>query len=160
MSTGSVTTFVQYFNAKNDFMKRITVAALMFTSIHALAQKMDASKVPAPVKASFTKNFATVKDAKWEKENGNYEANFQQGGKKMSATFDANGAWLETENAIEVSSLPAAATTYLAANYKGEKIKGAAMLKMANGETHYEAEVKGMDVLFDEKGKFIKTQKD
>ncbi len=126
----------------------------------AFAQKIDASKVPATVKATFAKSFADVKDAKWEKENGNFEANFRQGDKKMSATFDPAGAWLETENAIEIGALPASAATYLARNYKGEKVKEAAKLKMANGETRYEAEVKGTDVIFDEHGKFIKTQKD
>ncbi len=141
-------------------MKKVFVIAALIAAIPAFAQKMDASKVPAPVKATFSKTFATVKDAKWEKENGNFEANFTQFGTKMSATFDANGAWLETENAIAVNALPPAAASYLATNYKGEKIKGAAKLKMANGETHYEAEVKGIDVLFDSNGKFIKTQKD
>jgi hypothetical protein len=141
-------------------MKSIFVTGMLLASMQAFAQKMSESKVPAPVKATFNKNFATVKDAKWEKENDNYEANFQQNGTKMSATFNANGTWLETENAVDVSELPAAATTYLASNYKGEKVKGAAKLKMANGETHYEAEVKGMDVIFDETGKFLKTQKD
>ena len=141
-------------------MKNLFIAGLMLASFPAFCKKIDASKVPAPVKATFSKNFAGVKDAKWEKESDNYEANFNQKGTKMSATFDSNGALLETENAIEIGALPTAATTYLAANYKGEKVKGAARLKMANGETHYEAEVKGMDVLFDEKGAFIKTQKD
>ncbi len=141
-------------------MKKMIIAGLVLLSVSASAQQMNAAKVPASVKASFSKSFASVKDAKWEKENGNYEANFLQNGKKMSATFDPNGICMETENAIEISALPAAATAYLANNYKGEKIKDAAMLKMANGETHYEAEVKGMDVIFDANGKFIKTQKD
>ena len=141
-------------------MKKMIVPGLMFLSMSAFAQQIDASKVPVTVKANFAKNFADVKDAKWEKENGNFEANFRQGDKKMSATFDPAGTWMETENAIEISALPRAAATYLANNYKGEKVKEAAKLKMANGETHYEAEVKGTDVIFDEQGKFLKTQKD
>ncbi len=160
MPTESVATFVQYQLPKNSVMKKRIFTSLMVASVSVSAQKMDASKVPAPVKATFKKNFAGVKDAKWEKENGNYEANFQQNGSKMSATFDPVGIWLETENAVEISALPAAATAYLAKTYKGAKVKDAAKLKMANGETHFEAEVKGMDVIFDENGKFIKTQKD
>ena len=159
MPTESVATFVQFY-FKNSSMKKILVAGLLLASVSVSAQKIDASKVPAAVRATFGKNFAGVKDAKWEKENGNYEANFQQNGNKMSAAFDQGGTWLETENAIEISALPAAATAYLAKTYKGEKVKEAAKLKMAIGETHYEAEVKGTDVIFDENGKFIKTQKD
>jgi hypothetical protein len=56
--------------------------------------------------------------------------------------------------------LPASIADYVAKNYKGEKIKEAAKLKMANGDINYEAEVKGMDLIFDANGKFIKSVKD
>ena len=141
-------------------MKKMLTIGLMLVSIATLAQKIDGSKVPSSVKKTFTENFAGATDVKWEKENGNYEANFKQNNQKQSATFAPSGTWMETEQGIEISALPAAATAYIAKNYKGDKIKEAAKLKMANGETHYEAEVKGMDVIFDEKGGFIKTQKD
>jgi len=141
-------------------MNKIIIIAFILATVPAFAQKLDASKVPAPVKKTFTENFAGATDVKWEKEHGNYEANFKQNNQKLSATFAESGALMETEQGIEINTLPAAATAYIAKNYKGDKVKEAAKLKMANGETHYEAEVKGMDVIFDEKGNFIKTQKD
>ncbi len=124
------------------------------------AQKIDASIVPAYVQSAFNKNFLGITTVKWEKEKGNYEANFKENGQKMSAVIDANGRLLETETAIEAGSLPTDAKAYIEKNYKGEKIKEAAKLKMANGDTNYEAEVKGMDLIFDANGKFIKSQKD
>ena len=139
--------------------KRIIIALLLCTTA-TFAQKMEASKVPDGVKATFNKSFPGIKDAKWEIEKGNYEANFKQGTEKMSALFDTNGKWLETETAIPVNTLPANVAAYIAANYKGEKIKEAAVLKMANGDNNYEAEVKGMDLIFDSNGKFIKAIKD
>lgn len=141
-------------------MKKMIVIGLMLASMPAFAQKLDVSKVPASVMAAFNKNFSGINDAKWEKEKGNYEANFKQNGQKMSALFDANGGWLETETDIAINTLPAAVTEYIAKNYKGEKIKEAAKLKMANGDDNYEAEVKGLDLIFDAKGKFIKSVKD
>jgi len=136
------------------------VIGLMFVGITAFGQKIDASKVPSSVQSAFNKNFPDIKDAKWEKEKGNYEANFKQNGQKMSALFDANGTWLETETDIAITALPKAATDYIEKNCKGEKIKEAAKLKMANGDNNYEAEVKGMDLIFDANGKFIKKVKD
>ena len=133
---------------------------LMLVTIPVFAQKMDASKVPAPVKSTFSKNFPGITSVKWEKEKGNYEANFKQNEQKMSALIDANGSLLETETAIDASSLPSEALIYIGANYKGEKIKEAAKLKMANGDINYEAEVKGKDLIFDVRGNFIKSQKD
>jgi hypothetical protein len=140
-------------------MKKIIVFGMMLASVSAFAQKINASKVPASIQAAFNKSFPGIKDAKWEKENGNYEANFNQNGQKLSALYDPNGAWLETETAIEVSELPASVKDFIAKNYKGDKIKEAAKLKMANGDNNYEAEVKGMDLIFDMNGKFIKKMK-
>ena len=50
------------------------VAAIGFS---ACAQKLDASKVPAAVKAAFAKQYPGA-TAKWEKENGNYEVNLDR----------------------------------------------------------------------------------
>lgn len=141
-------------------MKKIALFALMVLSIAATAQNINASKVPPAVKDAFGKNFAGIKDVKWEKEKGNYEASFVQNKQQLSALFDANGKWLETETKIEADALPSSIKEYITSNYKGEKIKEAAMIKMANGENNYEAEVKGMDLIFDANGKFIKKMKD
>ena len=135
---------------------------LLFVSgitLKAFAQKLDASKVPYAVKTSFAKDFPGM-STKWEKENANYEANFKMDGKTMSALYDAKGNKQETETDIKVSDLPQSVKDYIAQNYKGEKIKEAAIITRANGEVNYEAEVKGMDVLFTNDGKFIKTAKD
>jgi hypothetical protein len=141
-------------------MKRIIVVGLMMASMSAFAQKIDASKVPGATLATFNKSFPGVKEVKWEIENGNYEANFKQNGEKKSVLIDAKGGLVETEIGIAVSALPAGVAEYVAKNYKGEKIKEAAKLKMANGDINYEAEVKGMDLIFDANGKFIKSVKD
>ena len=141
-------------------MKKVLFMLLMIAGFHSFAQKIDAAKVPAPVKNAFNTIFSGVAAVKWEKEKGNYEANFLQNSEKMSALFDEKGTWLETETAIKTSDLPASITDYIGKNYKGEKIKEAAKLKMANGDNNYEAEVKGMDLIFDANGKFIKSMKD
>ncbi len=116
-------------------------------------------KAPVAVITAFAKDFPGT-SGKWEKEGNEYEVNFKQNGKTMSALYDANGNKVETEMDIKVSDLPAAVTVYLAQHYKGAKVKEAAVITKANGEINYEAEVKGMDVLFTKDGKFIKTAKD
>jgi hypothetical protein len=141
-----------------NLMKKAIAVLLVLSSFAANAQMMNVSKVPAAVTASFAKNFPAVSNAKWEKEHDEYEANFKQNGQKMSASFDAAGTLKETEKTIPVASLPSTATKYLHEHYKGESVKEASELKMADGSTYYEAEVKGMDVIFDGTGKFVKTQ--
>ncbi len=141
-------------------MKKLTIVCCLLVGTYAFAQKVATSKVPAAVISTFNKSYPGIKDAKWEKEKANYEANFRQDNKKMAALYDANGALMETETGIEVSTLPAGAKEYLTKNCKGDKVKEAARLVMANGDINYEAEVKGMDLIFDAKGTFIKKVKD
>lgn len=112
------------------------------------------------MKAAFSKTFPKVNTVKWEKENNGFEANFKENGKATSAVFDASGNWQETERAIPIARIPAAAKVYLNAHYAGKKIKEAAELKLADGTTNFEAEVDGMDIIFDGNGKFLRTAKD
>lgn len=123
----------------------------------AFAQKSDA---PAAAKAAFAKAYPGMSKAAWEKEDGNYEVSFENGGKKMSALYDAKGVLKESEVSIQVSELPAAVITYMNQHYKGINIKGAAKITKPDGSIQYEAELKGKDILFDSTGKFTKETKD
>ncbi|MBA3828434.1 MAG: PepSY-like domain-containing protein [Taibaiella sp.] len=140
-------------------MKQLTFIGLMLITLPAFAQKMDAGKVPAAVKESFTRNFPGT-TAKWELEKKNYEANFKKDSHNMSATFDPAGKWMETETNVTMAALPSAAKEYINKNYSGKKIKETAEIKKADGTVNYEAEINGMDVIFDQQGKFIKAAKD
>jgi Putative beta-lactamase-inhibitor-like, PepSY-like len=136
-----------------------SAAAISFFSFTAHAQKLTSANVPEAVKAAFVKDFPGI-TTKWEKENTSYEASFKQNGNTMSALYDAMGNKTETEMDIKISQLPSAVLTYVTGHYKKEKIKEAAIITKANGEVNYEAEVKGMDLLFTKEGKFISTAKD
>ena len=128
-------------------------------AISACGQKLDASKVPAAVKASFVKKYPGL-ITKWEKEDGKYEASFTQNGNTMSAMFEPNGTFTESETEIKVTELPASISAYVKEHYKGKTIKEGAKITRADGSVNYEAEVAGKDVMFDANGKFLKEVKD
>ena len=128
-------------------------------AISACGQKLDASKVPAAVKTTFATKYAGL-SAKWEKEDGKYEANFKQDGNTMSAMFMPNGTFTESEMDIKVSDLPASVLLYLKQHYTGKTIKAGAKITKADGTENYEAQVNGKDVIFDANGKFIKEVKE
>lgn len=136
----------------------MTVAA-MITSL-TFAQKTQDKNVPAAVKSSFQKQYPDAKEVKWEKENGNYEAEFEQTETDYSVLLDASGNILETEIEISSDALPAKAKEYISKNYAGQKIKEAAKIIDAKGTVTYEAEIKGTDLLFDSNGVFIKEVKE
>ena len=143
------------FAVKLRNMKTPLFMLATITTLSCFAQK----DIPAAVQESFKKNFPNVTVKKWEKEDGNFEANFSKDGKTMSATFNAKGAWMETETDIAIKDLPASVSSYVKEHYSGATIKEAAMLKTPKGDM-YEAEVKGKDLLFDMNGKFLKEEKD
>ena len=117
------------------------------------------SKVPAPVKAAFAKKFPAVTKVMWEKEDGNYEANWGgKGNEDHTAVFTPTGEFSESSNAIPVKQLPANALTYLKEHYKGAKITEAMLVTDASGKTFYEAEVNKKDVVFDANGNFVKKE--
>jgi Putative beta-lactamase-inhibitor-like, PepSY-like len=142
-------------------MKKVFLifAVIATINLSAHAQKMAAARVPAAVKTAFAKQFVGA-TAKWEKENAEYEAGFKMDGKEMSALFTAEGKMTESEVSMKPTELSAKILAYLKANYKDKKIKGAAKITKADGTVNYEAEVNGVDVMFDANGKFLKEVKD
>jgi len=145
-------------------MKNVLGIALLLLALNnvAFAQNKETKQtkvmVPTAVKQAFEKQHAAVK-AKWDEENGKYEAGFKQGKQEISILYNADGSVEETEVEIPVSELPANSRAYVA-NQKLGKIKEAAKITKANGTVEYEAEVIAGDVLFDSHGKFIKLSKD
>ncbi|TMI85647.1 MAG: hypothetical protein E6H10_02735 [Bacteroidetes bacterium] len=147
--------------SKCYFMKELffIVVAATIAVLPACGQKLKESQVPALAKTSFQKKYPGVKGS-WDKEDDNYEVNFKQDGKAMSAVIDKNGTIVETETDIPVTDLPRAVRDYMKAHYAGVKVKEAAKIVKANGDVNYEAEVNHKDVIFDVNGKFIKEAKD
>lgn len=136
----------------------MTVAA-MFTSL-TFAQKMQDKDVPATVKTTFQKQYPDAKELKWEKENGNFEVEFELKETEYSVLLDASGNILETEIEISIDALPSNAKDYVLKNHSGQKIKEAAKITDAKGTVTYEAEIKGIDLIFDSNGNFIKDVKE
>jgi hypothetical protein len=88
-------------------MKKLIMMPALFAAIafSACGQKLDVSNVPAAVKITFAKQYPGA-TAKWEKEDGKYEATFKQGVNELSAMFEPNGTFTESEMEITVAELP------------------------------------------------------
>lgn len=138
----------------------ITTIALSLVVCFASAQKVKEAEVPATVKDAFAKKYAGAKVEKWEKENGDFEAEFDWNKAEMSALFDATGTFKEEETEIKTAALPAGAKDHCTKNYAGWKIDEASKITDASGKVSYEAEIeKGkeeMELFFDESGTFTK----
>jgi hypothetical protein len=99
-----------------------------------------------------------VKKVNWDKEKENYEAEFVHNKQELSVTYNAEGKKLETETEIPVSQLPTAVHQYINTKKLG-KVREASKIEKADGSVEYEAEVNGTDYIFDQHGKFLKSEK-
>ncbi len=137
----------------------VMLASMLMVSC-ANAQKVDEANVPAKVKEAFTNKYPGVKAEKWEKENTDYEAEFDWNKIESSATFDSNGNFKEFEQEIKSSELPKTVVDYCTKNFAGYKLSEASKITDASGKLMFEAEMeKGkdhFDAIFDEQGNFIK----
>jgi Putative beta-lactamase-inhibitor-like, PepSY-like len=124
------------------------------------AQSVKEDKVPVAVVSAFHKLYSAVKNYSWEMEDGNYEAEMDHGKMKASAVFDAAGNLMMTEKDMAVSELPPGCADYVSKNYPGIAIKEAAEITSAKGVKTYEAEVKGVDLIFDANGNYAGQEND
>lgn len=140
-------------------MKKIALlSACIILAASAMAQDIKTKDVPANVKAALVKKYPNATKVNWEKEKGNYEANWGgKSGEDTSVQFTPAGVFVEEVDAIAVTELPAAIPAYVKAHYNRAKIKEAGKVTDANGKKMFEAEIKGKDLLFDQDGKFIKV---
>jgi hypothetical protein len=130
---------------------------ILFLGTIANAQKVKSTEVPTVVKSALQSQFPSASKVTWEKEKGNFEANWGgKSGEDHSVVFTPAGGLVETLDAIPVSKLPKPVFEYVKKNYKGAKISEAGKGKDANGVTFYEAEVNHKDLVFDENGNFQK----
>jgi Putative beta-lactamase-inhibitor-like, PepSY-like len=116
--------------------------------------------VPAVVKSSLYRKYADARNVTWEKEKGNYEANWGgKSGEDKSVQFTPAGDFIEIVNAIPASQLPASTITYIKEHYKGSHISEAGKVTDAKRKLSYEVEVNRKDIIFDEKGNFVQAEK-
>lgn len=135
----------------------VATAGCFLLSAATMAQKVKSSLVPAAATAALAGKYPAATKVTWEKEKGNFEANWGgKSGEDMSVTFSPSGTFIEQVQAIKVSELPAGVAKYVKEKYKGAKVTEAGKVTDAAGKTMYEAEVKGKDLLFDEKSNFLK----
>lgn len=137
-------------------MKKIILASLILSFSMVFANAQTNINVPQSVKTAFMKKYPDAMKVTWEKEKGNFEANWGgKSGEDNSAMFTPSGNFVEIVNAIPISELPASIAPYIKAHFNGATIKEAGKVTDAKGKQTYEAEIKGKDLIFDLNGKYI-----
>lgn len=137
----------------------ILAALFMAFSFTAFGQ----NSLPATVKTAFSKKFPTVKNAKWAQEGKTqWEAEFKLNAKSMSANFDYQGNWKETETELSKSSLSKKLMETLSNKFPGYAVKGVAFSQTPKQSVYEVVIEKGeskLEVSLDKNGKIVGQEK-
>ena len=136
--------------------KSLTVILFGLTGSSLTAQELDPKKVPAVVKTSFNKTYPGT-TAKWELEEGKYEASFTDRSVNTSVLLDAGGVLFATEIDITQDQAPETALAYVQQHRGDKTIKEVTKITKADGTVNYEIEVGGDDLIFDAMGVFLSS---
>jgi len=143
-------------------MKRIFFVVLMFVAFNLGAVGQTA--VPENVKAVFEKMFPEAKSIKWSAEDSKtWEAEFKMKCKKMSANFDGDGKWMETETEMKARNLPDNVLNVVKTEFPGYRIDEACLVESPDMKA-YEIEIEKkeagkeieLEVLVSADGKILK----
>ena len=134
-------------------------ALLMAISFTACSQ----SKVPEAVKTAFNKKFPAAKEVEWGMEGKTeWEAEFELNEKDMSANFDLQGNWKETETDLENSDIPSVVMQVLNTKFPGYKVKDAAYTETPTFSAYEMVIKKGeskKEVVINKTGKILSIKK-
>ena len=129
-------------------------------------KKIPLDKVPAAVLGAVKAKYpgAELTGAEKEKEKGVtvYEVALKDKGRRIEATFEADGTLVSVEKAVSVKDLPRAVADALDAKYPKAKVKKAEE-ETEGDKLTYEihlvtAEGKKMEVVFDRSGKVVEEE--
>lgn len=141
-------------------MKIILSLFIVFACFAQLqAQKLMKKEVPAAITTVFNKTHALARDVDWIKSGNYYEAKYYSGKRFKYITYDSAGTLLKTEVKVIFSSLPTSIIEYMKTNHKDHKVEEASKMTDAKGVITYLTHVNMMDLIFDAKGTFIKSEK-
>ncbi len=136
----------------------LVLSSFMLAILSVQAQDIKESEVPAVVKEKFATMYPSVTNAKWEKEENGFEAEWMDNRLETSTLFDARGNFVHREEAIQTSAYPAGVMDYVAKNLAKQKIAEAEKITDAAGVITYKAEIAGADYIFDSNGKFVRKE--
>ncbi len=140
--------------------KYVMILSAMFMAISFTACSQ--SKAPVAVKTAFSKKFPTVKKTNWDREGKTrWEAEFKLNGKEMSANFDLQGNWKETETDLKENTLPANVDSVLNSQFSGYKVKEVAFSETPERNAYEIVIKKGeskLEVTIDKAGKLLSKE--
>lgn len=139
----------------------IVLTAFLLLATNGVFAETKDPEVPKVIIDAFNEKFPDAKDVEWEKDDLNYEADFEYGGYEYEVTYSADGTWLETKKEIDVKEIPEKVLSAFKLLYPKAKIVEVEEVETPKSkfyEIEYKRRWKKREVIFDSYGKQL--QKD
>jgi len=137
--------------------RTLLLVVFIFQIQTSYAQRRKQVVVPDTVKKALQMKFPDAIVSAWENEGTLYEAELEYHKKFFSVLIDHTGKILNTEEAIDPALLPEGIKNYIVKNLKGKKVRDAAKITDAAGRVSYQADIAGLEYVFDTKGNLLKA---
>ncbi len=136
-------------------LKIVGLIMLIAIGLNSVTAAINKTEVPQAVLEAFNKKYPKATDVEWEKDDLNYEVEFELEKVEYEATFSEDGTWLETETEITAKELPEKVASAFKAAYPKVKIKGVEKVetpKISFYEIEYKKGLKKREAFFDKDG--------
>jgi uncharacterized membrane protein YkoI len=156
---------------KNQYLIAAALVTLpmVLGQANAGGKELSKGQVPKAVIDAFEKAYPNAKSPEFETETFEgravYEVEYKENGKEYEALYSADGILVQTEEEIDVKSLPEPVVQAINKAYPEANIKEAEKLMKPDGTlTGYEVEIKTegkkIELELDVNGKILKTEKE
>lgn len=136
-------------------LKHLSIASILL-GLFTVTTAQKNIRVPAAVRSAQIARYPNAKQVVWEKENGNFEANWGgRSGEDHSVLFTPAGEFIQMVDAVSIGTLPASILRYVRLHFHGAVIKEAGLITNAKGKQTFGVEIKGRDLVFDLDGKYV-----
>jgi hypothetical protein len=125
------------------------------------AQKITTDALPVLIYRSFKSKFPASNQESWAKVNDSvYQVDFYNEKKRLDASFDTSGIWLNTETEINFSQVPKVVTAAFNKQFPGFMVQETLQIESADRGTSYSFIInkgsEGYEVEISAKGELLK----
>ena len=127
-------------------VKALIFGIVAIIGISAMAMKSantdnETINIPQVVQQAFSKKYPAAQKVEWEEEKGEYEAEFKMDKKEMSARFQEDGSWLETETELGKKDLPESVKLAISNQFADFELEKAELLETPETPLAYEVKL-------------------
>jgi hypothetical protein len=134
----------------------IYILAIVGFISNSYAQELVKAEVPATIQKAFSRSYPKINNVEWKQTADSYTANYTENELERIVTYNAAGKQLQKEEQVTLTQLPTQTLKYINENHPDGNVKKARKITKAGGKSFYILNIKGLELIFDSAGKYLR----